>query len=61
MTNLPDGHPVNKHCPECNYQVSLVIDTEEDGEQVLRCLNCDYTEPVPENIRMRLMEQPKLL
>jgi len=62
MTSLPDGHPVDKHCPECHYRSSLVIDTDEDTQnQVLRCLNCDYTEPIPESVLMRLTGQTKLI
>ena len=53
-----------KTCPNCGPAVRLVIREQRDtGHLFLGCSrwpDCDFTEPLPESLKMRAMGQPEL-
>lgn len=65
MKPLPENKPTAKACPECAADVYLIVKTNsKNGSQFLGCPNfpaCRHTEPIPEDIKLRLLGQKRLL
>jgi len=61
---LPNGKEVERSCPRCRVAVKLVVRTNRQNEtQFLGCPNwpeCDYTEPIPEYVKLKAQGQPTL-
>ena len=62
MAKIPEGKTVKKACPECGGD--LVIRRSRTTQQhFLGCINyprCQYTEPLPEDVKMRAMGAKRL-
>lgn len=57
-----EGFGVTKECPLCGGELVVRRDRRK-GREVLGCSRnprCEYTEPVPESVRMRMMGAPVL-
>jgi ssDNA-binding Zn-finger/Zn-ribbon topoisomerase 1 len=61
---LKNNQEVEIYCPKCRPLVKLIVKTNRhNGNQFLGCPNypdCDYTRPIPEEIRMRQAGQAEL-
>lgn len=64
MDKLPDGKESAVSCPDCGPATLLVVRTNSKTKnQFLGCSNypdCRYTQPLPESVKMRLMEYKTL-
>jgi len=62
MAKIPKGRTVKKACQECGGD--LVIRQNRTTQQhFLGCINyprCQYTEPLPEDVKMRAMGAKRL-
>ncbi len=59
---LKDGAEVDKGCIECGAKM-VIRSRGSDGAKFLGCSNyptCKHTEPIPQDLVMRLMGQPTL-
>lgn len=53
---------IKRHCPHCGAELAIRV-RRADGRLFLSCPNwpdCDYTEPIPQPVIMRLAGQPGL-
>ena len=60
MTTIPDQRQSARNCPQCGQPLTP---RTENGREQLGCSawpECQYTEPVPEDILMRRQNSPQL-
>jgi len=62
MTKIPEGKTIKKACPECGGDL-VIRQSRTIQQHFLGCINyprCQYTEPLPEDVKMRAMGAKRL-
>jgi DNA topoisomerase-1 len=62
MAKIPKGKTVKKACPECGGDL-VIRQSRTTQQHFLGCINyprCQYTEPLPEDVKMRAMGAKRL-